>query len=85
MNSLLNSQHLLNMDLQTEPFVFQEDIMISVHLSNGSFEVNQELIPTVKLAANALGMINVEDLKAISEEDFFATFTPLLNAHYGLR
>lgn len=58
--------------------------MIPVQFANGSFEVNQELIPTVKLAVAALGLTTVENLKAVPQEQFSAIFTPLMNFYYGL-
>jgi hypothetical protein len=33
----------------------------------------------------AFGLSSFEDLKTITEEDFFKVFTPLMNEHYGLK
>lgn len=68
----------------TNPIIFEDEKMISIDLSNGSFEVNEELIPIVGSAVTALGISTTADLKQITEEDFFAIFTPLMNLHYGL-
>lgn len=73
-----------DMELQTEPIVFQEEVMIPVQFANGGFDFNQELIPTVRLAVAALGLTSVEDLKAVSQEQFSAVFTPLMNDYYCL-
>ena len=72
------------MTTQSQPIVFQEDVMIPVYLSNGCFEVNQELLPTVKAVVDSLGLSSLDDLKTVTEEKFFEIFTPLLNAFYGL-
>lgn len=72
------------MKIQTEPISFKEDIMINIQLFDGRFEVNQELIPVVQQAAQALGISSIEDLVGIPEETFFAVFTPMMNKHYGL-
>ncbi len=58
------------MTTQSQPIVFQEDVMIPVYLSNGSFEVNQELLPTVKVVVDYLGLSSSDDLKTITEEKF---------------
>lgn len=63
------------MEIQTEPIVFQEEVMVPVHFANGGFDFNQELIPTVKLAVAALGLLTVEDLKAVPKEQISALFT----------
>ena len=63
------------MEAQIEPIVFQEEIMIPVQFVNGSYAVNQELISTVKLAVAALGLMTVEDLKAVPQEQISALFT----------
>ena len=58
--------------------------MTIIQLLDSDFEVNQELIPVVQQAAQALGTSSIEDLIAIPEETFFAVFTPMMNKHYGL-
>ena len=35
------------MNTQNKPIVFQEDEMVPVHLLNGSFEMNKELLTVV--------------------------------------
>lgn len=73
------------MKTQAEPIIIKEDIMIPIYLSNGSFEANEELLPVIQRTVLALGLSTVEDLKAVTEEAFFEIFTPLMNAHYGLK
>ena len=72
------------MKIQTEPIVFQKEVMIPVQFADGGIDFNQELIPTVRLAVAALGLTSVEDLKAICQEQFSAVFTPLMNNFYRL-
>jgi hypothetical protein len=72
------------MKTQTEPIDFQQDIMINIQLFDGRYEINQELIPVVQQAAQALGIFGIENLVDIPEETFFAVFTPMMNKHYGL-
>jgi hypothetical protein len=73
------------MKMQTEPIVIKEYIMIPIHLLDGSFEANEELLPVILRTALALGLSTVNDLQAVTEETFFEIFTPLMNAHYGLK
>ena len=73
------------MKTQPNPITIQEDIMIPIYLSNGNFEANKELTPVIHRTALALGLSSVEDLKVVTEETFFEIFTPLMNAHYGLK
>jgi hypothetical protein len=68
-----------------EPVETNEDILIPIYLSNGSFEANEELLPVIHRSALALGLTTVDDLKTVTEEAFFEIFTPLMNAHYGLK
>ncbi len=49
--------------------------MIPVQFVNGCYAVNQDLISTVKLAVAALGLLTVEDLKAVPQEQISALFT----------
>ena len=72
------------MSTQPEPIPIQDDPMISIYLSNGVYEVNEELIPEVNKAVSALGLMYMEGLKTITEEQFFPIFTPLMNERYGL-
>jgi hypothetical protein len=72
------------MKTQTEPIDFQQDIMVNIQLFDGRYEINQELIPVVQQAAQALGISDIENLVDIPEETFFAVFTPMMNNHYGL-
>lgn len=73
------------MKTQAEPIIIKEEIMIPIYLSNGSFEANEELLPVIQRTVLALGLSTVEDLQAVTEEDFFEIFTPLMNAHYELK
>jgi hypothetical protein len=73
------------MNTQNEPIVFQDDEMIPIHLLNGSFEINKELMAVINGMVPAFGLSSFEDLKTITEEDFFKVFTPLMNEHYGLK
>ncbi|TDE08687.1 hypothetical protein [Dyadobacter psychrotolerans] len=73
------------MKTQAEPIDIKEDIMIPIYLSNGSFEANEELIHVIQRTALVLGLSTVNDLRAVTEEAFFEIFTPLMNAHYGLK
>lgn len=73
------------MKMQTEPIVIKEDIMIPIHLLDGNFEVNEELIPSIMQTAAYFGLSSVEDLIKVTEQDFFTVFTPLINDHYGLK
>lgn len=72
------------MDTQNEPIVFQDDEMIPVQLLDGNFEINKELMTVINGMVPAFGLSSFEDLKTITEEDFFKVFTPLMNEHYGL-
>ncbi len=73
------------METQTAPIVFKEDIMIPIHLLDGSFEANEELFPVIRQTVAYFGLSAVDDLRKVTEQDFFTVFTPLMNAHYGLK
>lgn len=73
------------MKTQSENINFEEDKMIEIILSDGSFEVNEELLLVVNEVLNSLNLSTIEDLKNISENQFFDIFTPLLNTHYNLK
>jgi hypothetical protein len=73
------------MGAQTEPIIFKEDVMVRIQLFDGSFEVNEELLSAIQHTASALELSSISELKEVREEDFFEIFTPLLNAHYGLK
>lgn len=73
------------MKTQAESINIKEDIMVPIYLSNGSFEANEELLPVIHCSALALGLTTVDDLKTVTEEAFFEIFTPLMNAHYGIK
>jgi len=73
------------MEMQTEPIVIKEDIMIPILLLDDSFEVNEELIPVILQTAAYFGLSSVEDLRKVTEQDFFTVFTPMMNDHYGLK
>jgi len=73
------------MEAQTEPIIFKEDAMVRIQLLDGSFEVNEELLPVIQHAASALELSSISGLKEVRDQDFFEIFTPLLNAHYGLK
>jgi hypothetical protein len=73
------------MEIQTEPIVIKDDIMIQIRLLDGSFEVNEELISVILQTAAYFGLSSVEDLRKVTEQDFFTVFTPMMNDHYGLK
>lgn len=70
---------------QVEPINFKEDVMVRIQLLDGSFALNQELVPVIQRTASALGLSSVNDLKEVKDQDFFQIFTPLMNAYYGLK
>lgn len=72
-------------NISNDPLDTKEDVMITIHLSNGNFEINEELVPLIQRTALSFGISTVDDLNTVTEEDFFRTFTPLMNAHYGLK
>jgi len=72
------------MDISSDPIVIVDEIMIPIHLKNGSFEVNEEVMPVIHKVIEALGLVSVEDLTEITEEEFMPLFSPLLNSHFGL-
>lgn len=44
--------------------------MVTIHLANGNFEVNEELIPSVMTVVSALGLTCIEDLVALPRSNF---------------
>lgn len=73
------------MEIQTEPIVIKDDIMIPIRLLDGSFEVNEELISVILQTAAYFGLSSVEDLRKVTEQDFFTVLTPMMNDHYVLK
>lgn len=59
------------MENQTEPIIIKEDVMIPIYLGNGNFEANEELLPLMQRTALALGLFSVDNLKAVTVENFF--------------
>lgn len=72
-------------EFENEVLVLKEDEMISIHLKDGSFEINQEMSALIRQIFASLGLKTIEDLKRISEKEFFELFTPLMNDHYNLK
>lgn len=73
------------MKTQSEPIVIVEEVMIPIYLKNGSFEVNEEVMPVIHQVMKTLGLVSVKNLTEITEEEFFPLFSPLLNSHFGLQ
>lgn len=72
------------MNTESEPIVIVDEIMIPILLKNGSFEVNEEVMPVIYKVIQALGLVSVENLTEVTEEEFMPLFSPLLNSHFGL-
>lgn len=73
------------MEMQTEPIVIKEDVMVKVYLLDGNFEANEELLPVIRQTVAYFGLSSVDDLTKVTEQYFFSAFTPLMNSHYGLK
>lgn len=73
------------MEMQTDPIVIKEDLMIPIHLLDGNFEINEELVPVIMQTVVYFGLSSMEDLRKVTEQDFFTVFTPLMNDRYGLK
>ena len=52
--------------MQPEPIVFKEDVMVNVHLLNGTLQVNEELLDVIRQTAAHFGLSSVEDLRKVT-------------------
>lgn len=62
-----------------------DEEMITINLLDGDFEVNGEMLDLINKVIKSLNLSSIEDLKNVSEKEFFSFFTPLINIHYNLK
>lgn len=74
-----------DMKISSDVQILRDEEMITINLLDGDFEVNVEMLDLINQTVNSLNLSSIEDLKNVSEKDFFEIFTTLINKRYNLK